>query len=396
MTKPKVVLVTQDFYPRKGGIARYLMGICKKYLGATTLTVILDQQLGNPEDFAHLPCQVHLMPFALFDMGEERSRVNAQLLAAILALEPDTLLFGYVRAHIEVALLVKEKRPATTVGLFTHAKEAYILNGIQENNHTGATHKGYTQKEASIYWRTITQLDHIFSVSSFTAQLLKQQGLQSPVALLPPCISLDAPDQYAPQIEKKPETQGRSLLAVGRLIQRKGQDRLVALMPRLLDICPDLRLTLVGGGPMASTIKAQIQHLGLKERVTMTGEVSEAQLWAHYLQADIFCLPCRFLLPNDIEGFGIVFLEAALAKLPVIATDCGGISDAVEHGKSGLLTEPEDEEALFQALKYLLMHPKKAKEMGEQGWHRVTAQFGGSPSKQLIDVLVPNFERGNH
>jgi phosphatidylinositol alpha-1,6-mannosyltransferase len=183
------------------------------------------------------------------------------------------------------------------------------------------------------------------------------------------------------------------LLSVGRLIKRKGLLEFVReVLPGLVKMHPDVALVIVGGDATRSLVHSermrdQIEQaageLGLAEQVILTGELPDADVVRLYFRSDVFILPCLDI-PGDVEGFGIVFLEAALAGTPSVATRVGGIPDAVADGETGLLVTPGDFPALQEAVGRLLGDAAlrgrlaaagAARARGAFSWPEITRQY---------------------
>ncbi|MBU6461262.1 glycosyltransferase family 4 protein [Bradyrhizobium sp.] len=171
------------------------------------------------------------------------------------------------------------------------------------------------------------------------------------------------------------------ILCVSRLVPRKGQDMLIRAMPMVLKAVSEAVLVLVGEGPYAGKLRRLARRLGLGRHVLFTGEISGEELPAYYDAADIFAMPCRTRRAGlDVEGLGIVFLEAAASGLPVIAGDSGGAPDAVLEGETGFVVSGRDLQGLADRLKRLLVDPALAKTMGTRG----RAWVEGSWSRDVL------------
>ena len=145
---------------------------------------------------------------------------------------------------------------------------------------------------------------------------------------------------------------------MSRLVARKGQDVLVAGWPRVLARHPDARLLLVGGGPAEASLRRASPRLGLERSVVLTGPVAPDQLPAHYAAGDVFAMPCRTRRAGlDVEGLGMVFLEAAACGLPVVAGTSGGAPEAVQEGVTGYVVDPRSPDAVADAIAGLLDDP---------------------------------------
>jgi phosphatidylinositol alpha-1,6-mannosyltransferase len=123
---------------------------------------------------------------------------------------------------------------------------------------------------------------------------------------------------------------------VSRLVPRKGQDTLLRAWPAVLRRVPDAALLIVSGGPYEKTLRRLAEQTGVAGSVRFTGSVPQAELPAHYAVGDVFAMPCRTRRGGlDVEGLGIVYLEASAAGLPVVGGDSGGAPDAIREGETG-------------------------------------------------------------
>ncbi|WP_052849388.1 glycosyltransferase family 4 protein [Streptomyces avicenniae] len=126
------------------------------------------------------------------------------------------------------------------------------------------------------------------------------------------------------------------VVCVSRLVPRKGQDTLIRALPRVLAAEPAAALLVVGGGPYRADLEKLARSLGVADAVVFTGEVPWSELPAHFGAGDVFAMPCRTRRRGlDVEGLGIVYLEASASGLPVVAGDSGGAPDAVLDGETG-------------------------------------------------------------
>lgn len=158
------------------------------------------------------------------------------------------------------------------------------------------------------------------------------------------------------------------VVCISRLVPRKGQDRLIEALPAIRDRVPGARLLLVGTGPYRDDLESMVARLGLAEAVTLTGRVPLEELPMHLAAGDVFAMPCRTRhMGFDVEGLGIVFLEAAAAGLPVVAGVSGGAPDAVLDGESGFVVDGEDVAAITDRVVTLLTDRDLAARMGARG-----------------------------
>ncbi|MDQ4116875.1 MAG: glycosyltransferase family 4 protein, partial [Actinomycetota bacterium] len=176
---------------------------------------------------------------------------------------------------------------------------------------------------------------------------------------------------------------------VSRLVPRKGQDTLVAVLARLRERVPGTRLLLVGGGPYRERLRRLARRHGVEEHVVITGGVPSAELAAHHAAADVFALPCRTRGGGlDVEGLGIVALEAASCGLPVVVGHSGGAPETVDEGRTGFVVGGRDPDALADRLGTLLSDPDRAARMGAAGRDRIVREWSGpAQAERLLGFL---------
>ncbi|MFE0177045.1 glycosyltransferase family 4 protein [Streptomyces sp. NPDC059002] len=158
------------------------------------------------------------------------------------------------------------------------------------------------------------------------------------------------------------------VVCVSRLVPRKGQDTLILAMPRILAGVPDAVLLVVGGGPYENDLRKLAAETGVADSVRFTGAVPWEELPAHYGAGDVFAMPCRTRRGGlDVEGLGIVYLEASATGLPVVAGDSGGAPDAVLDGETGWVVRGGVPEEAADRITALLGDAELRARMGERG-----------------------------
>lgn len=220
---------------------------------------------------------------------------------------------------------------------------------------------------------TLSQVDAFFPVSHYTADLLRKQGVPSERLHVVP--NGTDPDYFRPHrsssvrdrlgIDSRP-----LLLTVGRLVPRKGVDTVLRALPRIASSLPDVQYVVVGTGPDRDRLEALANRWGVHDRVHFTGRVSHEDLPLYYSTADLFVMPARES-PPDVEGFGLVFLEANACGTPVIGARTGGIPDAIVEGETGQLVPPAAPDVLAQSITSLLSDRNQLSLLGKQARERV-------------------------
>jgi phosphatidylinositol alpha-1,6-mannosyltransferase len=158
------------------------------------------------------------------------------------------------------------------------------------------------------------------------------------------------------------------VVCVSRLVRRKGQDTLIRALPRILAAHPETVLLIVGGGPYEKDLRTLAHDIGVAGSVRFTGAVPWSELPAHYGAGDVFAMPCRTRRGGlDVEGLGIVYLEASATGLPVVAGDSGGAPDAVLDGETGWVVRGGSAEETADRVVTLLGDPELCRRMGERG-----------------------------
>ena len=187
--------------------------------------------------------------------------------------------------------------------------------------------------------------------------------------------------QAAKEVEHQPKKKIR-LLTVARLVERKGHLKVL----EALQYFPEVEYRIVGDGPFKSEIERKIKELKLSSRVSISTKISNEDIPEEYRQADIFVMPTTRTV-HDREGFGIVYLEAQLFKLPVIAVDHPGVGEAViDKGTGFLIVDHPD--ALRFALKQLIDHPELRQRMGAAGHEFVLGGFTRETQMRKLEVLL--------
>ena len=215
--------------------------------------------------------------------------------------------------------------------------------------------------------------DRVVAISRDTAREVREVA-DVPIEVIPYGVGTGTAVQAPGRPPRPSDSHGLTVLFVGRLVQRKGVSVLldaIALLPRTLGV----RAMIVGEGPEREHLEAHARRIGVDDRVTFTGRVSNADLEAAYSHSDAFVLPAVVDSRGDTEGLGVVLLEAMNYEVPVIASNIGGITDIVTHEQSGLLVPPGDATALADAIRRLAENPDGARALGRAGKADMEARF---------------------
>jgi glycosyltransferase involved in cell wall biosynthesis len=206
--------------------------------------------------------------------------------------------------------------------------------------------------------------DLILSVSAFTAERMRSwlKHPIPPVAVIPNAIAAErfGPGDKDPELVQRHGLAGkRVIMTLGRMAaneRAKGFDELIELMPSLHQLCPDLVYLCAGDGDDRARLEAKARDLGCGHIVRFTGRVPEAR------KADYFRLADAYVHPSQMEGFGIVLLEALACGIPVVGSTLDATEEALLHGELGCAVDPYDKEALTDTILDAINQPKRVPE----------------------------------
>ncbi|RFU40247.1 glycosyltransferase family 1 protein [Actinomadura logoneensis] len=371
----RTLVVTNDFPPRPGGIQAFVHGLTVRRPPGSVV-VYAPAWRGAAEFDAAQPFPVVRHPTSLMLPERDVQRRAVDLLRAEGC---DSVLFG---ASAPLGLLAPALRRAGAgriVGV-THGHEAgwASLPGAR-----------------GLLRRIGDAVDVLTYLGEYTRSRMAR-------ALSPAAVERMA--RLAPGVDEtvfRPGSGGDAVRArlgladrpvvvcVSRLVPRKGQDALVHAWPHVLRAVPDAALLLVGGGPYRADLERLADDVGVSDSVVFTGSVPWEDLPAHYDAGDVFAMPCRTRRRGlDVEGLGIVYLEASATGLPVVAGDSGGAPDAVLDGETGVVVPGRSVRAVAEALTDLLRDPSRARTMGDKGRAWVEREWRWEVQAARLDGLL--------
>lgn len=185
------------------------------------------------------------------------------------------------------------------------------------------------------------------------------------------------------------------LLAVGRLVRKKGLDTFVDACALLRDRDVDFEAVIVGGaGDHEEQVRARVAATGLEQRVTLLGPLTQTGLFAQYQQASVFALPCRVLEDGDRDGIPNVLVEAMACGVPVVSTGVSGITELVRDGENGLVVAPDRPVDLADALHRLVKDPALARHLAERGRATVSERFDAATAAERMASLLTGVASG--
>ncbi|MBX5447387.1 MAG: glycosyltransferase family 4 protein [Acidothermus cellulolyticus] len=347
----RLLVISNDFPPRPGGIQAFVHAIVTRLAArGCQVTVYAPAWPGAAEFDAAQPYPVVRHPTSLMLPTPDVARRARSLLAATQA---DTVWFGAAAPLGFLAPLLR-RSGARRIVASTHGHELAWLR------FPGAR---------QLFVHLARRLDVLTYLGAYThRRLARAIGPGARLARLSPGVD---PAVFHPGVDGSAVRRRHRLgddpvvVCVSRLVPRKGQDMLIRALTPLRRRIPGARLLLVGDGPYRSRLQQLAARYAVSDAVVFAGAVSWSELPAYYAAGNVFAMPCRdrwFHL--DVEGFGIVYLEAAATGLPVVAGTSGGAPEAVPPG-GGVVVDGRDPAALVDVLAELLSDPKRAAEMGE-------------------------------
>jgi phosphatidylinositol alpha-1,6-mannosyltransferase len=169
----------------------------------------------------------------------------------------------------------------------------------------------------------------------------------------------------------------QTIISVGRLVHRKGQDRLLEALPRIVERFPNAALVFVGEGPHRDHLDTLVKRFGLERNVLFIGRIHYAELPEYIAIGDVFAMPSRSrLFGLEVEGLGIVYLEASACGIPVIGGASGGAPDAVRHGETGYVVDGNDVSEISERIIQLLEDRYLRESMGSAGRQWAVEEWG--------------------
>ena len=243
--------------------------------------------------------------------------------------------------------------------------------------------------ERFLHNRTLRAASMNVCVSNYTSREVLDRGVDpSRICVIPNGVDFQQIESFQscsgnyPRVDAGFPTRGPVLLSVSRLVMPKGIHRVIEAMPRILSEVPGTQYVIVGDGQYREHLMRLATASPARDSITFLGALTDEEKFECYNRCDVFALP------SEVEGFGVVFLEANAFGKPVVGGRIGGVPEAVVHGETGLLVNPHNVGDISEAVIRLLKHPEEAAKLGENGRHRVRNQFGWKASaSKLLSVI---------
>ncbi len=358
----KVLLATNGFLPEVGGVQTYCYQLAKNLFSLGEEIIVLAPRTEGD---------------AVFDKRERFKIIRTE---------------KKVCSRLAFLFLLKRKRiEKILVGHGSHyVRLAFLANLLLNTPYYVIVHleEILLSERKKIIQKSFSRANKVITVSHFAKEKLVEIGIpENKIVVIPNGVD---PVKFNPRLDSSPIRKKHNLenkkviLTVARLGEHKGHANVIRALPQVLEKVSEAIYLVVGPGEEESRLNGLVKKLGLNDRVIFTGEVEEEELPLYYAACDVF------IMPSDIEGFGIVFLEANACGKPVIGGKVGGITDAIIDGATGLLVDPFDINQIANALIKLLTKPGLAQKLGEKGRERIEKELNWKRMAQRIRKIIRN------
>lgn len=363
----KILLATNDFPPKVGGIQTYCYELAKNLTSlGEEVTVLAPRVEGDLE----------------FD-----KRQNFKTIRIKNKLNLYLAFFSILRKEKIERILVGHRanyaRLASWANLLFKTPYVIIVYGgeILLSGRKRSIKKGFKR------------VRKVITISHFTKERLIEIGiLEKKILVVHPGVD---PVKFNPRldplpIKKKYNLEGKKvILTVSHLVKRKGHHNVLKALPQVSGKVLNLIYLIVGKGKEEEMLKGVVRDLKLEERVVFAGEIKEKEIPLYYAACDIFIMPSYEIKDRgDVEGFGIVYLEANACGKPVIGGRSGGVTDAVIDGETGFLVDPLNINQIAEALVKLLTDSELARKLGEEGRKRVERELNWQEMARKIKGII--------
>ena len=351
-----VLLVTNDLGPRAGGIESFILGLLSELEGQKIVIFTSSQ-----------------------DGSERFDRELSEKHGVIVYRDKCKILLPTPRVNRAVAKVMKAH--SSEIIWYGAAAPLGWMSGHLRRN--GAKRQVALTHGHEVWWsklwpfswimRAITRnLDVLTYLGEYTHNAMKPiLGKRVKAVHLAPGIAVDhftPGPKDAALLEELHLTDKKVIVCVGRLVHRKGQDRLIEAMPKILESIPDAALLLVGEGPYREKLDALVAKNHLEKNVHFVGRLHYGDLPRYLRLGDIFAMPSRArFFGLEVEGLGIVYLEASSAGIPVLGGASGGAPDAVLDGETGLVVDGTDIDAIAEKAVAMLGNDELRQAMSARG-----------------------------
>jgi phosphatidylinositol alpha-1,6-mannosyltransferase len=376
---PKILLIINDLGPRAGGIESFILGLLKR-LPYNSVVVYTSSQPQSESFDQDLLDQYGVV--VIRDRSKillPTPRITKRAVKLMNQFDAKLIWFG---AAAPLALMAAHlrKNGATRIIALTHGHEVWWA-------------------KIPIFRQLLSKISRDVDVLTYLGEYTKNAikrfvSDQSKLIKIAPGIDVDhfQPSEKSTDLLHKLNISNRPVIvSVGRLVHRKGQDKLIVAMSQVIKDFPTAVLLLVGEGPIKYMLQKLVQHHSLEKNVIFAGRVQLDELPRYIQLGQIFAMPARDrFFGLEVEGLGIVYLEASACALPVIVGNSGGAPDAVISEKTGLIVDGTSPDQIANSIKSLLQQPELAKRYGSAGREWVVNEWRWEIWSKRFNSLLLN------
>jgi phosphatidyl-myo-inositol dimannoside synthase len=375
----RIVFIASDFVPNVGGLARFIYQLVK-HLPPEWVTAVATPIPGWQTFDAQQLFPIHRLkiPETWYPFNRQLKFLSPLYLYHLLRLpRPGVVLCAHGNHALLLAAWLHRVIRGTPYGVFLHGYDSLHL-----------PHSRWP----AYYRALLCGADRVYANSQLTHEGALAAGVDpARLHIIHPCVDAELTRPAPPSKTLRMELgldNCLCVLTVSRLVERKGVQQVIRAMAEVKTAVPQAHHLIVGDGPYRPTLEELAATLGLNAQTTFLGEKSHTEVATYYTLCDLF------VMVNDVESFGLVFLEANLAGKAVVGPRLPGVIDAVMDGQTGLLVDPHDPSATAQAIVTLLRDKTLAERMGENGRRRVLNDFTcEKAAEKLLATLTPQQTR---
>lgn len=226
----------------------------------------------------------------------------------------------------------------------------------------------------------LDKVDKIFTISEYNKQYMEREiGVSTEMKVVHAGIR---PEKF----ETTENTEPHRLLTVSRLTEKKGLGYAIDAISKVAESYPEVDYRIVGSGEDEAKIQQQIDRCGLRDNVTLLGNISDEELISELDRAQAFLLPCIIAQNGDRDGIPVALMEAMSMETPPISTAISGIPELITNNQDGLLVKPRDSEGMRDAIFDVFQNPTHASEMGKRARQKIESEFNIAKECEKICV----------
>lgn len=366
------LFVTQDFAPDIGGVARRYVELVRRYPEPMSVSTV-----ATPEAGKYGQGDEYLVERQSFDFARANRFTNQARWGRWLV--------GRCSERVQV-MHCGNIRPVGYAVWWAHKRlripyVVYVNGGDLLRIRAKARNSAFKRRTARL---VLGDAAGIVATSEWVAQLAREVMKEVGIDVPPPVAALDLgtdparfhPDRDTGALRQRWGVRRAPLvLTVARLVPHKGQDMGIRALATLRDEFPNLRYVLVGEGHDEARLRNLAADLDVMDRVGFAGAMRDDELPEAYATSTIYLGASRAEESTHIEGFGIAFIEASAAELPIVAGDSGGVRSAVRDGETGIVVDPSDPSAISNAIATLMRDANLRHRMGSAGRRAVETYY---------------------